>query len=702
MVVGIVAGVCLLTLIVLLMITPRYTSQVQMLLENRETSFTRPTQDVASFRADKETVASQVQVIKSRDLAMRIIKDLKLENVTEFNPDKNSFLQEMLVLLGFAQDPMKLKLHEKILKTYYKRLKVYQVGNTRVISIEFSSEDPKLAARLVNRLADLYTETQRLAKSDTTREAARWLRPQIEDLRNKVTSAERAVEEYRARHGLVEGRANTSLVVQQLTELNSQLSRARAARSEAQARARLVRSMLRSSGDVEAAADVLRSPLVQRLREQQVRLRRQYAELSAALLPSHPRMVQIRADMANLGRQIKQEASKIVKGLENEARISAEREKELKRSLEELKSESTVAKKAEVKLRELEREARANRELLESYLKKFREASARDKVDAQTANVRIISRGTISSTPSFPKTGPIMLLMLFVSLILGIMVALLKGNRQALVPSLAMQGGDELPSWRDELNAAPVRPRSAPVTPPQGTDYSSLPVLSWLPPLPTRTAASPAYEPGMKDLYKAVFQRCLARQGKRVLITSLNGGASEAETAINLARTMAAHHLKVVLVDADVLDNSLSVLAGLVGKPGFGDLIGGQISFSQAIMRDSASSADIIPAGNMRIDPAVLTASNRMEIVLGALDKSHDFVLIKSTSCYRNELSCYLSGQVHLVALVAGHGAVSPEEITACLDKLGRGHPGITADLAVVITGADDMIIHRQNGSRAA
>ncbi|HFQ16065.1 MAG TPA: hypothetical protein ENK41_06875, partial [Rhodobacteraceae bacterium] len=347
--------------------------------------------------------------------------------------------------------------------------------------------------------------------------------------------------------------------------------------------------------------------------------------------------------------------------------------------------------------------ARANRELLESYLKKYREASARDKVDAQTANVRIISRGTISSTPSFPRIGPVMLLMLFVSLILGIMTAMVKGNRLALSPSFPLQGDDELePGRRAAPGGEPVHRQPEPVPPLQSDDYSALPVLSWLPPLPTRTAASPSYEPGMKDLYKTVFQRCLARQGKRVLITSLNGGASEAETAINLARTMAAHNLKVVLVDADILDNRLSVLTGSAGKPGFSDLVSGQISFSQAIIRDGASKADLVPAGNTRIDPAVLTSSNRMGIVLEALDKSHDFVLIKSTACYRNGLSFHLAGHVHLVALVAGYGSDSPEEISACLEQMGGSHSTGAADLAVVITGAGEMIIHRQNGSRAA
>ena len=161
---------------------------------------------------------------------------------------------------------------------------------------------------------------------------------------------------------------------------------------------------------MDTSAAVLNSPLIQRLREQQVLLQRSVAELSSTYLDNHPRLIAARRELQDLNRQVRAEAMKVVAGLEQEAKIAASREASLRESLDSLKTRVGESNVDEVKLRALEREATANRNLLESFLNKFSDASARQEVLAQPGIARVISRADPPTEPSFPKAGPIILL----------------------------------------------------------------------------------------------------------------------------------------------------------------------------------------------------------------------------------------------------------------------------------------------------
>ena len=132
-----------------------------------------------------------------------------------------------------------MALEERVLAAYYDRLTAFAIDKSRVITIEFQSADPELAARVANLIAEKYLSFQQVAKQDQARSAGQWLSGELEKLRSKVSEAEAKVEDYRAKSNLFVGSNNTSLVNQQLTELSSQVSAARAQKADAEARARL-------------------------------------------------------------------------------------------------------------------------------------------------------------------------------------------------------------------------------------------------------------------------------------------------------------------------------------------------------------------------------------------------------------------------------------------------------------------------------
>ena len=150
----------------------------------------------------------------------------------------------------------------------------------------------------------------------------------------------------------------------------------------------------------------MNSPLIQSLIEQQVALSAQIAQLYATLLPQHPRMKELNAQVADLDRQIAAEARKIVEALDAQAKLAQAREDELTPSLSRLKAKTGDANDAEVELRALEREAAAQRDLLDTYLRRYREAVSREQPMIPPADARIISRAAVSIEPGFPKKGP--------------------------------------------------------------------------------------------------------------------------------------------------------------------------------------------------------------------------------------------------------------------------------------------------------
>src|SRR5712671_4607638 len=395
------------------LVTPRYKSEARILVDGRENVFLRPSGERNEERTslDAEAVTSQVQLVQSRDLAREIIKKNKLADRPEFDPVLQGLspLKSLLALFGIGRDPFTLTPEERVLDAYYDRFTAYAVDKSRVIVIEFQSRDPELAARVANSIAEGYLVLQQTARQEQARSAGQWLSGEIENLRKKVSDAESRVEDFRSKSSLFIGTNNTTLSNQQMGEINTQLNNARALKSDAENKVRLIREMLQSGKPIEAS-EVLTSELVRRLSEQRATLRGQLAEQSSTLLDNHPRIKELKAQLADLDHQIRDEAGKLSRSLDNDARIAGGRVESLSASLDQLKKLATSSNGQDVQLRALEREAKAQRDLLESYLAKYREANTRENIDAAPADGRIISRAIVSNTPAYPKKLPVVLL----------------------------------------------------------------------------------------------------------------------------------------------------------------------------------------------------------------------------------------------------------------------------------------------------
>ncbi|HEV1998953.1 MAG TPA: exopolysaccharide transport family protein [Xanthobacteraceae bacterium] len=619
------------------LVTPRYKSETRILIESRETAYNRPDGERLVDRdrtpIDEQAVQSQVQLVQSRDLARKVVRDLKLAELPEFEPAVGwSLFYGPLSFVGLGRDLSRMSTEERVLERYYERLTVYPIEKSRVIVVEFQSQDPDLAGAIANKIAEEYLALQQQAKREAMRLAGQWLASEIDRMRGKVAEAEGRVEEFRARSNLFIGPNNNTLNAQGLGELNSQLGLARSQKADFESKARTIRELLRS-GRVVDATDVSSSELIRRLNEQRVTLRGQLAEQSSTLGPLHPRIKELKAQIADIEAQIRLEAEKLARSFENDARIAGARIETLTVTLDQLKRLSSTGE--DVQLRALEREAKAQRDLLESYLARYRDVSARESPDAVPPDARVISRAVASATPYFPKKLPIVLVATLATLLL-VMAFIATGEllggdiyqrgyvaaaapapapRPAPVPNSEVK----LPAWmraREVAKGAPEPPSSEP------------------PPAAPRLAeaqAAPAVEVAVPPVPPVPPLELLADQVRRlgqgsVVVTPASAGNGAPRVASALARTLADGRANTVLVSLDAEGNTM--LAADADARGAFDLFAGRASFAEVIRRDPSGRVHVIGAGRGAGGIAALLAQPRLAILIGALARTYDHVIV--------------------------------------------------------------------------
>lgn len=594
-------------------ITPRYKSEARILVDGRENVFLRPNSERNDERAalpDPEAVTSQVQLVLSRDLAREIIRKNRLAERPEFDPVLvgMSPVKSLLALFGIGRDPFSMTPEERVLDAYYERLTVFAVDKSRVIVIEFQSLDPELAAKVANSIAEGYLVLQQNARQEQAKSASLALSSQIDDLRKKVADADARADDFRSRSNLFVGTNNTTLSNQQMGELNTQLNNARALKADAEAKARLIRDMLRSGKPIESS-DVLNSESLRRPNEQRVTLRAQLAEQSSTLLGNHPRIKELKAQLADLDNQIRDEAAKIARTLENDARMAGGRVEELAANLEQVKKQASSTNSQDVQLRALEREAKAQRDLLESYLAKYREASTRENIDAP-GDARIISRAIVSNTLAYPKKLPIVLIATLAMLLLssGLIVT---GELLAMTA----------PRAAAVLTAplAAVRPKADPVP---AVERVASPAIAPRPNEAEREMPSPLDE--IDRLAETL--RTAGEAARKVTLLGTASGESITLTALTLARRL-ARDSRVVVVDLAASSPTIAAISADPSAPGLAELMQGEASFSQVITRDRLSRVHIVNAGRPGFDRTHLQ-SPRMTLAIDALLRVYDHVLL--------------------------------------------------------------------------
>ncbi|MEN3348351.1 MAG: tyrosine-protein kinase Etk/Wzc [Bradyrhizobium sp.] len=623
------------------LVTPRYKSEARILVDNRENAFLRPNgeRDMERTSLDAEAVTSQVQLLLSRDLARQIIKQNKLAERPEFDPVLRGFspLKSVLALFGIGRDPFTLTPEERVLDSYYERFQAYAVDKSRVIVVEFQSEDPDLAERVANSIADGYLVLQQAARQDQAKSASTWLLSEIDKLRSKVADADSRVEEFRSKSSLFVGNNNTPLSNQQMSELNTQLNNARVLMADSETKARLIREMLQSGKPIEAS-EVLNSDTIRRFAELRAAVRAQLAEQSSTLLDNHPRIKELKAQVADYDRQLRDEAAKISRSLDNDARLASSRVQEMQKGLDQSKKQASSSNSQDVQLRALEREAKAQRDLLEAYLAKYREATARENIEAAPTDGRIISRATVSNTPAYPKKLPIVLIATIATLLLSSGIIITGELLRMSAPGAAVTRAVAATVRRREPVMEPaLEPVLEPVAEKPEPRLSPEPEVPIVPELPQEPVAAPTYAisepPPLAGEIDAVATRLVGAGPAAHKVTILGTASAESvtSTALVLARLMGQQQAKVVVVDLVASSPALTAASVDPAAPGLAELMQGEATFAQIITKDRQSRVQLVSAGRPGFDRAHLQ-SPRLTLAIDALLRVYDHVLLDAGS----------------------------------------------------------------------
>lgn len=639
-------------------VTPRYTGEAKVILESREPAFTRTAQERPDVSApiDEQAVASQVQVMMSRDLAREAIKRLKLVGNPEFDTTAGGIgpVQQALMLLGIGPNPLDRPAEDRVIEAYFDHLLVYPAGKSRIITVEFRSRDAKLAAEAANTVAQLYIASLEADKVDTARHASTWLGGNITDLRRRVAEAEAKVEAYRAKHGLVAttGATGQPLTAQQLGELSSQLSQARVLRADIAGRVAAIRDLLKD-GRAYEITDVANNEMLRRTIENRITVRAQLALESRTLLPAHPRIKELKAQLEDLDAQIKNAAERAVRILENDAKIADARVTSLQAAVDGQQDVVVKGNASEIELRALEREAKVQREQLESYLGRFREASARDAESAAPADARIVSRAATPTIPSFPKKVPIVGFATLVALLLAIggvlaRALLAEPARAALAPTEDRPGSEGAAEGVAQAASAnpfllPEAMPAAKWASPAEAEADAAPAQALMPALAepdasaseaaeasAEVAADPAPAPAMLasgfDLAPL-----LARLSQRPIIS----GAPDGRLVVLMETQEASGMEGLVDALADSFGRSGSVLVVDVGAPvsasgapGFTDVVRGDADVAEAIKADGPGGAHYVAAGTVNSE-ILFDEPRGVAFTLEAMAEAYDWVICR-------------------------------------------------------------------------
>ncbi|WEX11595.1 exopolysaccharide transport family protein [Chelativorans sp. AA-79] len=667
--------------------TPLYRAETRVLIEVRESVYTRPQGAAVDERTilDQQGVASQVQVITSTDILTQVARELDLANHEEFAGTQPSLLDRLLMALGLKRDSGTPP-EQRLLSEFRENLSVYQVENSRVIVIEFSSADPELAARVPNAVADAYVASLKAAESQSNADATRWLEPEIAELREKVRAAEAEVAEFRGSSDLLVGQNNTVLATQQLAELSSELSRVRADRSASEARAESVRAALERGASVDSMPEVLASGMIQRLRERQIELRAQIADLSTTLLGNHPRIRALQSQLADLDGQIRAEAGKILEGLEAEAETARRRETELTAELERLKAASARAGEQQVELRALEREAAGQRELLESYLARYREAAARGERDYLPVDARVFSRAIVPLEPYYPKVLPLTLAALAAALLAMVIVTLLRElfSGRAMRPAGTQAEPEAAPSVfvapppTPEADATPAVKDPAP-----GEDEAPAPAIAQAAPAATPAVASPGPrntlgEVGIDMAAEALISRGIAR----AIFVSPEGDEAAA-AAVLVAREVADAGLRVILLDLTLSGAATQPMLESRAYPGITNLLASEAQFADVIHGDLYSGCHVIPVGTADPERA-MRAFDRLPIIMNSLAIAYDVVVVECGAADAGVVQSLMDEDAQVLVSVLDPEEKSVSATAAQLRDEGLGKPILVTPMGYV------------------
>ncbi len=606
--------------------TPIYRATTQVLIDRENPNIVNVQEVLAIDTADTDYYLTQYEILKSRSLAQRVIKSLKLDSDEVFNPSpRRTSLSKRLGLTGliesvrgaFRKQEEKPGAEESQLQAltdrYLRSLSIEPVRNSRLVDISFECPDPRLAARIADAHGRLYIEASLDRKFSASQDAVEWLKGRITAIQAKLEASERALQKYRQENNLVsvdfEERHN--IIVQKLGDLNAALTRARTDSIEKE---NLYAEFGKARSDprmLESIPAVVNNSLIQRLKSEKVDLETKESELAQKFGPEHPKMISVRSELEELKKKINMEMYKIGESIELEYRMALAKEKSLLAALEEQKREALELNQKEIHYNVLKRETETERLMYENLLKRAKEASLTGGIRA--SNIAIVDPAYVPGTPVRPRRALNMFIAVVGGLALGLgLAALLEYLDNTIKNSEDVELSVEVPflgTVRHFKKSSDSKVDGELVT-------ASHP----------KSAVSEAF----RNIRTNVLFSTLGTRGQTLLVTSASMLEGKTVFTCNLAVTLAQLQKKVLLVDADLRRPRIHKVFGIKDTPGLSDILTGQMPLDKCVRQTTGGNLSILPCGPIPPNPSELLSLKVMDEFIEEARQLYDIVLLDS------------------------------------------------------------------------
>jgi capsular exopolysaccharide synthesis family protein len=591
---------------------PVYRATVTLMIEQNRAKLVSIEEVYSGVSPNREHYQTQAEMLHSPALAAKVIEKLGLTTNPEFDPRQRKTAAWMSYLPGGGDvdrsEWTEERVRATVLNDVLRRITIEPVRLTQLVKVGFDAEDPELAARVANTIAEAYIDADIEIRSRLRQRATDWLAGRLSDLKDNLEGSERALQHYREKEGLpdTKGLAQSG-VVRQLETLSTALNEATERRIEAEANYRQVKDAKDTLGSVPI---VLRNSVVERLKGVEGQAEKKVAELAERYGPEHPRLIQARAELAQARENTRHAIDDAVASFAKEYQVALANERAAERGLAAARGSVQQMNRKEFQLDALEQDLTANRQIYDKFMNRYRETRA--ATDTQSSVVaRIIDPAVRPISPYKPRKREIVLAGFAAGLVLAAIVALLLERMNSTVKSA------------DEVEQKLGLPTLA-VVPLLGRDESANAGRHYL------DNPRSVFSEAIRTARTSILLSAIDSTHKVLLVTSSVPSEGKTSFALNLALAH-AQAKKTLLIEADLRRPSVvKQLALDPGKPGLTDLFAGDASFTECVQRVEGSSLYVLPAGPSPENPQELLSSHRFSQLIERVAAACEVVIIDS------------------------------------------------------------------------
>lgn len=589
---------------------PVYKSSALMLFDQDRKSVVSIQEVYSGVGGSRDNATTQSEFLRSRDVSMRVIRNLNLTTQPEFDPRARSgfSVSRLLASWGLIDARPELtaeEIDEIVLRKFQRQLAIEPIRLSQLVKVSFESHDRELAATVANGVAAAFIQADLDARFAVTQQASEWLNTRLADLKTKLDASEGALQTYRERQGLVDSKTSAQGGTgRQLEELNQRLVEARVRRTQAEQAYNQVRPGSPSRFQVPA---VVNHPSVQRARAAEAEAERRFADAEARFGAAHPLYRSAESELRSARSATQREVESVVASIQKEFEAARAAEVSLEQTLARTRGAVQEINRKEIRMGALEREVDVSRQLYQMFLSRHRETAA--SADVNTSPARVIDPAVPSLTPVRPRTAVIGFGALLASLAAGALLTIL------------LHRLDNTVKRADDLE-----------------HRLGYPLLSAVPRLASReavqahtmmlTAPTSPFAESIRTISSGIQLATLDSPKKTILVTSAVPGEGKSTVSTNLA-LMQARLRKTLLIDADLRRPTLAKRMGLSrGLPGLAEYVTGARPLSECVHQLGDSKLWVMPAGERLPNPVELFSTEAFRRSIHALQGDFDQVVI--------------------------------------------------------------------------